>query len=327
MPAPNSANTAPLLAPLTRGEITLRQLAHFVAAAETGSMTGAAKHLQFSPSAISASIGELERALGAELCVRRRAQGVTPTPTGAVVLSRAKRLLLEVDELHYAVQGDGDQLVGPLVLGCYTTLASSILPRVLDEYTSLHPHVTIDFVVGNQDELEDGLLAGRLDAAITYEVGDLDSLDHFELYQARGYTLFGQNHPMASTREPVTLEELAPLPLVLFDTTPSARYGMLMFEARGLVPNVRHRTHAFELTRSIVARSDSLYAILVQRPTNSRSYEDLPIIERDVYPLAPPVPVVFAQARGTRPSARTEALIRLLHRQYPNIHTSAEDVS
>jgi DNA-binding transcriptional LysR family regulator len=300
---------------MLRGELTLRQLSHFVAAAEAGTISGAATALRYSPSAISASITELERALGAELCVRRRAQGVTLTSTGTLVLGRAKRLLADVAELDYVVRGRGEELVGPLVVGCFTTLAPAVLPRVLGEYEQLHPHVSVDFVVAAQDELTAELRTGAIDAAIMYDMGGLESLARFELYRARGYALFGEDHPLVA-RDQVTLEELAPLPLVLFDQTPSTRYAMSMFEARGLVPVVRHRTHAFELTRSIIARSDTAYAVLVQRPVNKLSYEGLPVIEREIVPPPPEVPVVFARDPDVVPSARAQALADLVRRQY-----------
>jgi molybdenum-dependent DNA-binding transcriptional regulator ModE len=55
---------------LARGELSLRQLAHFVAVAEDGTISGAAERLIMSSSALSASITELERALGADLLDR-----------------------------------------------------------------------------------------------------------------------------------------------------------------------------------------------------------------------------------------------------------------
>ena len=301
-----------------RGELTFRQLSHFVAAAEVGTISGAAERLRFSPSAISASITELERALGVELCIRRRAQGVTLTSAGRLVLTRAKRLLSEVAELGWAVRGDGGQLVGPLVVGCFVTLAPSLLPRLLEEYETVHPLVTIDFVVGAQDELQTALHAGAVDVALMYDLGGLPGTNRFPLYEARGYALFGEKHPLAiRDSATVTLEELAEAPLVLFDQTPSTRYAMSMFEARGLTPNIRHTTHAFELTRSIVARSDSAYAILVQRPANKLSYEGLPVIEREIIPPPPPVPVVLAWADEVELSARARALADILHSHYP----------
>ena len=148
-------------------------------------------------------------------------------------------------------------------------------------------------------------------------MGPLEDLDRIVLYVARGYALFGQAHPLAG-RETVTLEELAGEPLILFDQPPSTDYAMACFRARGLVPNVRHRTHSHELTRSIVARGRS-YAILVQRPPNKLSYEGLPILEKEVEPPLPACPVILAWPRGRRPSPRVRALTELARRHYRGV--------
>jgi DNA-binding transcriptional LysR family regulator len=268
-----------------------------------------------SQSAISASITELERALGIDLCVRRRAQGVSLTPMGKLVLERARSLLAEAAELAYLMRGAGTELVGPLVVGCFVTLAPTVLPKLLTAFEEQHPRVTVDFIEGPQDQLREALLSGEIDAAVLYDIGPLEELDRIVLYEARGYALFGESHPLAD-RETVTLEELAGEPLILFDQPPSTDYAMACFRARGLVPNVRHRTHAYELTRSIVARGLA-YAILVQRPPNKLSYEGLPILEKEVEPLLPTCPVILAWPRDRRVSPRVRALAELARSHYP----------
>ena len=300
---------------LARGEFTLRQLTHFAAVAEEGTISGASGRLFMSESAVSASITELERALGTDLCVRRRAQGVSLTPAGKLVLERARQLLDDAAELTYLVRGGGTELTGPLVVGCFVTLAPTVLPRLLADFGQLHPRVTLDFVEGNQDQLKEALLSGEIDAAVMYDMGHLQDLDRIALYQARGYALFGQDHPLAGQLT-VTLEQLVSESLILFDQPPSTDYAMACFRARDLVPNVRHRTRAYELTRSIVARGIG-YAILVQRPPNKLSYEGLPILEKEVDPPPlPTVPVILAWPRGRRPSPRVSALADLARRQY-----------
>jgi DNA-binding transcriptional LysR family regulator len=304
--------------PLTSAtDFTLRQLAHFVAVSEDGTISGAAERLFMSPSAVAASLTELERGLGADLVIRRRAQGVSLTPTGRLVLERARALLADSAELGYLSRGQGVELVGPLVIGCFVTLAPTVIPRLLEEFERRHPRVTVDFVEGPQDQLETSLAAGDLDMAILYDINLARpaALDSIVLYEPRGYALFGEGHPLAE-RETVALADLAREPLVLFDQAPSASYALSAFALHGLDPHVRHRTHTYELTRSIVARGIG-YAILVQRPPNKASYEGLPILEREVDPPLPVVPVILAWPRAMRLSSRATALLELARRQYP----------
>ncbi|WP_369137454.1 LysR family transcriptional regulator [Modestobacter versicolor] len=303
----NLADTPP-------GDFSLRQLAHFVAIAEAGTITTAAERLYMSPSALSGSLTELERLLGADLTVRRRAQGVTLTPLGRLVLDKARRLLDDAAELAYLARGGGGELAGPLRIGCFVTLAPTVLPRLLSHLEATHPQVTLDFLEGPQDVLREALDQGRLDLAVMYDMGGLTGLDTVVLYEARGHVLVGEGHPLAR-RTTITLEDLAAEPLVLFDQPPSTDYVTAAFDAVGLVPHVRHRTQSYELTRSIVARGHT-YAILVQRPLNKASYEGLPIIEREVEPPLPVCPVVLAWPRDVRPSPRVEALVALARRLY-----------
>jgi DNA-binding transcriptional LysR family regulator len=295
------------------GEFSLRQLAHFVAVAELGTISAAADRLFMSPSAVSGSITELERLLGAELCVRRRAQGVTLTPLGRQVLAQARRLLSDAAELTYTARG-GPELAGPVGIGCFVTLAPTVLPRLLDEMEAAHPRVALDFLEGPQDVLREALLDGRIDAAVLYDMGDLDELDTVVLFEARGYALFAAGHPLAR-RPVVALADLASEPLVLFDQPPSTDYALSAFRAHGLEPFVRHRTQSSELTRSLVARGRA-YAVLVQRPANTSSYEGLPLVEREVVPPLPTVPVVLAWPSGARLSPRARALASVTRRLY-----------
>jgi len=298
----------------TWGDFSLRQLAHFVAVAETGTISGAAEKLFMSQSAVSASVAELERALGADLCVRRRAQGVSLTPMGRVVLEHARSLLADASELAFLARGREAELVGPLVVGCFVTLAPTVLPRLLQEFEAMHPRVTIDFVEGDLDRLQAGLLGGEMDLAVMYDMGVTSAFTRIALYEPRAYALFSPEHPLA-TKTIVTLEDLAPEPLALFDRRPSADYAMSLFDERGLTPNIRHRTQTYELTRSLVARNLA-YAILVQRPTTRSSYEGLPIVEREITPPARAVPVILAWPRDGRLSPRARALADLARAQY-----------
>jgi DNA-binding transcriptional LysR family regulator len=295
------------------GTLSFRRLAHFVAAVEAGTISGAAERLFMSQSALAGSISELERTLDADLLIRRRGRGVSLTPTGAEVLARARSLLAGASELNDLAHGA--ELVGPLAVGCFLTLAPTVLPRLLVEFERRHPKVTITFDEASQDTLQERLLTGQLDVAVMYDLDLTASLDRVVLYEPRAYALFGAENPLAA-QPTVTLEQLAPEPLILFDTTPSTSYAMSLFEARGLAPNVRHRTHGFELTRSLVARNPSYYAILVQRPEIKQSYEGLPIIERELEPGVPPCPVVLAWPQDSRLSPRARELAEIARRDY-----------
>jgi len=290
------------------GDLSLRQLEHFVAVAEEGTIAAAAARLGYSASAVAASVSELERSFGVQLAVRKRSRGVTLTANGVAVREWARQVLASRLELVRQVRGESEELIGSLRIGCYDTLAASVLPRLLAEFERRHPRVEVDFELGDVEGLLEGLSTGELDAAVLYDMGELGDVDRHLLYQARAYAYVGARHPLASRRT-VRLSDLAELPLLLFDRAPSTRHTMAMFAAEGLVPTIGHRTKDFELTRSMVARSHTAYGLFVQRPASSLSYDGLPIIIKEIEPPPPLASVVLAWPRDVERSARARAFI------------------
>ncbi|MGW2385001.1 LysR family transcriptional regulator [Streptomyces sp. NPDC001658] len=79
-------------------DVELKQLRCLVAIADEGTFTDAAIALGVSQAAVSRTLASLERALGVRL-LRRTSREVTPTATGQRVVTQARRVLGEVDDL------------------------------------------------------------------------------------------------------------------------------------------------------------------------------------------------------------------------------------
>src|SRR5688572_18063523 len=151
----------------------MNQLAAFVAVAEAGTISAAAEKLHSSPSALSAAVTELERALQAQLLRRRKAKGVSLTPPGEAVLSRARALLHQASELEADARGEERGVSGLVRLGCYPSLAPTVLPALISDFTGTHPDARLEVHENTQDQLSSGLDSGELDLAIVYDI-DLD---------------------------------------------------------------------------------------------------------------------------------------------------------
>lgn len=293
---------------------TLRQLAHFVVAAERGTLTRAAEQLHLSQSAVSASISDLERALGAELCVRRKGQGMTLTPTGTEVLAQAKQLLASAAEIDYAARSHHGELYGPLTVGSYLTLSSTVLPPLLAEMRQQHPNVSIRLMEDTQDQLNTALNVGELDLAVAYDHDIPSWVESIPLFSVRPYVLLSANDPLAE-RPTLTMADLDGPPMILFDAPPSGKNAMSIFATHRIVPNIRYRTGTVELTRSLVARGEG-FAMLVHRPLNQVSHEGRQIIARELDPPVSESNVVLVWSREISHSPRARAFIDIATRQY-----------
>jgi DNA-binding transcriptional LysR family regulator len=284
---------------------TLRQLAYLVAASDEGTITGAAELLHVSPSAMSDAITELESVMRERLCVRRRAHGLTLTPAGEQLVHHARRMLAEAEELRRSV-GGGGQLSGPVVIGCYPTLAPTILPPLLQDFPALHPDIELSIREATQDRLADDLASGRIDVAFVYDMLVPGDTERARLYELQAHAILGAGHPLAG-RKTVRLEELVDDDLILLDAPPSSEHTLSVFAERGLRPSIRHRTASYEVVRTLVARGLG-YGILVSRVANPNSYEGLPLVEKPLAPAVRPVAVDMIWAPDRPVPARTRAL-------------------
>lgn len=288
---------------------TLRQLDAFVAVAEHGSLTAAAESLHVSQSAISGALNSLERVFGAQLTIRRKAHGVTLTPAGRYVLDRAKGLLNAASDLELHAADAGAELRGALTLGCYLTLAPTVLAGLIDHFSKRHPLVELDFFDGPQSEIQARLLSGRLDLAVAYDLSLPAGLQRQRLYDAAPSIVLAPDHPLA-TRASLGLKDVADEPMILLDVDPSRENTMMMFSSAGLQPNIRFRTTDYEVTRSLVGRGMG-YAILIQQPAGNQTYEGRPLVVRPIEPSVRSIPVSIVWPQNVSPSQSAAAMVDL----------------
>lgn len=85
------------------------------------------------------------------------------------VLADSRALLADADAPQRTAGRLQHELTGPIVAGCYPTILSSPLPRVIAEFTARHPRITLEIKEGQQDDLLTWLSTGRLDLAIAYD--------------------------------------------------------------------------------------------------------------------------------------------------------------
>lgn len=291
--------------------ITLRQILHFVVAAETGTMSEAARRLHMAPSAISMSIAELERIVGAQLCVKRKSKGLTLTSTGMVVFRQARQLLDLADEIASLSKRDRTDIRGPLAVGCFMPLGPTIIPPMLADFADQCPHVEVDFIEGYHEDLQERLLNGSIDAAFVYDMDISPALKTAPLLSVEPYILLPEDHPLREA-EVVSLRDVAASPLIFFDAPPISTRILEMYRDTGISPDIRHRSRSYATVRSLVATGRGV-AVLFQQPMLDAPYEELKVVLKRVaaprVDTRPPATVSLAWTRSMRLNARAQAWV------------------
>jgi DNA-binding transcriptional LysR family regulator len=147
-------------------DIDVSLLRAFVAVAETGRMTRAAKVVHVTQSAVSQRIQRLEVLLEIAL-FERHSDAARLTRDGERFMSRARRLIALNDEILGEMRG-GD-FSGEIRLGVPHDIVASMLPPMLREFRRAWPHVLVTLVSNATTVLKTLLNDGKLDAALTTE--------------------------------------------------------------------------------------------------------------------------------------------------------------
>lgn len=284
---------------------SLRQISYFLAIAEAGSIRGASERLNVSQTALSQALSDLEQELGTQLLARRRSLGASLTAAGIRLLGDARAVLDAADDLYAAAHGWEMGLSGRLAVGCYTTMAPLVVPRLFSEFRQRHPAIELELKEGSTDEIRAELRAGICEMALLYEFGLGDEIERERLYELRPHVVLAEGHRLAE-KEEIDLHDIAREPFILFDVAPAASNTLEVFAQAGVQPRIAYRTSNFELARTLAARGLG-YTLLIQKPAPDASYDGSRVVTRYIKGLGSRYPVVLAWAKSSRLTRRAEA--------------------
>ncbi|MDB5681089.1 MAG: lysR substrate binding domain protein [Sphingomonas bacterium] len=165
--------------------LELRHLRYFVAVAEEGSLTVAArKRLHTAQPSLSRQIRNLEYEVGVPL-MARSVHGIELTASGSVFLDHARVALAEVDAAVAAARRAAQPARSTFAIGFPTGHEMTWLPRAMhvlrDELKSIEVTISSDY----SPDLAEALASGRIDLAfmraepafdLSYEVVDREPL-------------------------------------------------------------------------------------------------------------------------------------------------------
>lgn len=121
--------------------LNFRHVKYFVATANLGQVSRAAKELAISQSAITTAIKDLEAMVGAPL-FERTAHGMELTEGGRRFLASANRILTTIDEALTTSLAT-EELSGTLSVAASYTVLGYFLPRHLERLEKRYPNLQI----------------------------------------------------------------------------------------------------------------------------------------------------------------------------------------
>ncbi|GAB79233.1 DNA-binding transcriptional regulator, LysR family [Austwickia chelonae] len=136
--------------------------------AETGSVTGAADILGFTPSAVSQKLKRLEARIGVALLVRV-GRGVALTPAGETLVARSVDVFAALESAAHAARARTRHASGTLHVVAFSTAIRGLLTRALPRLAVDHPDLTVRIDEADPAEALAVLASGGADLAIVHD--------------------------------------------------------------------------------------------------------------------------------------------------------------
>ena len=276
---------------------TLRQLQLFVAAAEQGSVSGAAKVLSISQSSVTEAIKALESDLGITLC-ERKARGIEITNAGQQFLRHARKIRDDVSDARRSFMVGSEQREGEIRLGVTSLVAGYGLAEALSRFRRTFPAVKVSAIEDTGEYLEHLLIGGEIDVAFLV-ISNLHNRSAFQVESiaASAMRLWLPSGHLLAAKEAIALDEVAKEPMIMLSVEAIEESTTRLLASLGTKPNVAFRTRSVEAVRSLVATGMGVAILpdLIYRPW---SLEGDRIEIRDVSGDLPTVQVGMAWRRG-----------------------------
>ena len=286
--------------------VTLRQIEYATATARFGGVTAAAEALNVSQPALSVALAQLEQTLGQPLFLRRPGGRITPTAFGRGWLAEAQA---QLDALTRLMAGETP--AAPVRLACFEDLAPTHLAPLLKKLAETAPDIAIAFEILSFEALADGLRHGRIDLAITWDLGLDGGTERTVLQQVTPHACAAADHPLVTQfRRGVTLAGLSAHPLILADQGPSLAHMRALFTARDLPFTVARRTATLDLMRSFAANGFGI-GLSYTRPAGRRSHDGARLVTLPILD-AGSEPIILARTAGNPLPPPAERIAQLI---------------
>ena len=196
--------------------LTLKQIEYALAVAKNLHFKKAADECFISPSTLSNAITELETQLGLKIFERSNKK-VIVTSLGHEILDKAKRIKLEVQNIHELAQHNNmDGLNSSLSIGIIPTISPYFLPLILPKLQKEFSNLQLKIEEGQSHILTNRVKEGELDMAILalpYDVQDLVGLKFWD----EDFFWVSHNHNKNAGKSEIKASELEHSELMLLE--------------------------------------------------------------------------------------------------------------
>lgn len=212
----------------------LTPLRQFLAVAEHGSMSAAARALEVRQPTLSAAIKNLEEELGATL-FHRDSRGVRLTASGRALREGAQEMFEVLERTRTQIGGLETEGVGKFVIGCHQSLGAYFLPRFLHQFLREMPRIEVSVHNASSSAVREAVLEREVDFGLVVNPEVHDDLVMVELFRD-GIELYVASEEPEITEHMQALLRVRKGPLVAARRIPQVRDLIARLEADHALP-------------------------------------------------------------------------------------------
>jgi DNA-binding transcriptional LysR family regulator len=277
--------------------MNLRQMEVFHAIMRCGSVTGAARQLNVSQPAVSATLRHCETQLGMKL-FQRAGSRLQPTPGANAIDGEVAAIFSRVDMVGRMTRDMIEGQHGSIAVAGTFPVAHSYLAEATAAFLQLRPNINVSIQSLTHPVLIDRVVNREVELGITYAPVSDPALVSESLFKSEIACVMPTGHPLAAKSE-VQATDLLDYPLITFAPQMIMRAIVdQVFAAAGVAPEIRVRV-VLSFTAIILARAGAGVAImdpllletlqlpgLVVRPLRPRAQVEMLLVHPRDAPLS-----------------------------------------
>lgn len=305
----------------------LRQLKHFLAVLEHGSMSKAAEMLGISHQGLSKSLSGLESDLNVQLLVRS-ARGVTASAYGEVLAEYARFIDGEHDNAILALDALRGGSMGHLTIATGLSGANTVVPEAAARLLERRPGTSLTLLTGPYGQyraaIEEGEIALFVGSQWDETVSPLLTVE--TLFDDHDYVVARREHPLVC-RDDVRLDDFSHYPWIFTVGALEFRRKLVKwFESEHVAPPRRIiETDSVDVTKATLLRGDFLAQLPRHCIANEEAAGMLAVVAFDSPAWTREVSMIYRR-RGVR-FGLLDPLMEELRRAAQALRTAPRSVS
>lgn len=240
--------------------LDLHQLQAFATVVASGTLGRAAVALHVTQPALSRTIRNLEDHLGAPL-FERHSKGMLLTDIGRALLPHAQSLLRESTMAQEEISAMLGLAKGTVRIGTISSISSSLLPVVLDNFSRKFPQLQIQVLEDVWDRVADALMNNSVDVALAVHQQEVEGLSAIQdcCWGGMSFLVTGADHPLQDKPDLQLIDTVHERWVAAPRGTPPFQSLKNIFSRHALdLPNIVVETRSSTLIKNLVQQSGFL---------------------------------------------------------------------